>query len=197
MDTESADLLKRRDLLKRAAWLLGGAISAPAALAILQGCSAQENGSAPVATKLLNAAQLALVAEIAEIMIPKTTTSGAKDAGVPVFIDSVLDAVYPQDAQVRFTAGLAEFETAAKSSGKAFLEREPAERAVFVRHSLEQALAGEHDPKPFILMTRELTLLGYFTSQVGISENMDYVPVPTVYHGCVPLTQMKKHVYWE
>ena len=66
-----------------------------------------------------------------------------------------------------------------------------------MRQSLEQALAGEHDPKPFILMTRELTLLGYFTSQVGISENMDYVPVPTVYHGCVPLTQMKKHVYWE
>jgi hypothetical protein len=197
MDTEHPDVLKRRELLKRAAWLLGGAVSAPAALAILQGCSAKESGGAPVATKLLNAAQLALVAEIAEIVIPKTTTSGAKDAGVPVFIDSVLDAVYPQDAQVRFTAGLAEFEAAAKSSGKAFLEREPAERAAFVRQSLEQALAGEHDPKPFILMTRELTLLGYFTSQVGISENMDYVPVPTVYHGCVPLTQMKKHVYWE
>jgi len=197
MDTEQPDLLQRREMLKRAAWLLGGAISAPAALAILQGCSAQESGGAPVATKLLNASQLALVAEIAEIMIPKTTTSGAKDAGVPVFIDSVLDAVYPQDAQERFTAGLAEFEAAAKSSGQAFLEREPAERVAFVQHSLEAALAGERDPKPFILMTRELTLLGFFTSRVGISENMDYVPVPTVYHGCVPLSQMKKHVYWE
>jgi hypothetical protein len=197
LDTEHPDLLRRRDLLKRAAWLLGGAVSAPAALAILQGCSAKESAGAPVATKLLDAAQLALVAEIAEIMIPKTTTSGAKDAGVPLFIDGVLDAVYPQDAKARFTAGLAEFEAAAKSSGRAFLEREPAERVAFVQQSLEQALAGEHDPKPFILMTRELTLLGYFTSQVGISENMDYVPVPTVYHGCVPLSQMKKHVYWE
>ena len=184
-------------MLKRAAWLLGGAISAPAALAILQGCSAKEGGGAPVATKLLTAAQLALVAEIAEIMIPKTTTSGAKDAGVPLFIDSVLDAVYPKDAQDRFTAGLAEFEAAAKTSGQAFLERAPAERVAFVKQSLETALAGEHESKPFILMTRELTLLGFFTSQVGISENMDYVPVPTVYHGCVPLAQMKKHVYWE
>ncbi|MEO8063305.1 MAG: gluconate 2-dehydrogenase subunit 3 family protein [Pseudomonadota bacterium] len=194
---ESPVLLERRELLKRAAWLLGGAVSAPAALAILQGCSAKEGGGAPVATKILTAAQLALVAEIAEIMIPKTTTSGAKDAGVPVFIDSVLDAVYPKDAQDRFTAGLKEFDAAAKSSGKAFLEREPAERVAFVKQSLEAALAGERDPKPFILMTRELTLLGFFTSQVGISENMDYVPVPTVFHGCVPLTQMKKHVYWE
>jgi hypothetical protein len=197
MNTESADLLKRRELLKRAAWLLGGTISAPAALAILQGCSAKENDSPPAATKLLNAAQLALVAEIAEVMIPKTTTSGARDAGVPVFIDSVLDAVYPKDAQERFTAGLAEFEAAAKTSGQAFLERAPAERVAFVKQTLETALAGEREPKPFILMTRELTLLGFFTSQVGISENMDYVPVPTVYHGCVPLTQMKKHVYWE
>jgi gluconate 2-dehydrogenase gamma chain len=197
MNTESPELLQRREMLRRAAWLLGGAVSAPAALAILQGCSARDDGEAPPALKLLTAAQLALVAEIAEIMIPKTTTSGAKDAGVPAFIDRVLDAVYPQDAQARFIAGLAEFEAAARSSGVAFLEREPAERAAYVRHSLETALAGEREPKPFILMARELTLLGFFTSQVGITENMEYVPVPTVFRGCVPLTQMKKHVYWE
>ena len=195
---EDAQLVQRRELLRRAAWLLGGAISAPAALAILQGCSARETAAVSTAPlKILNAAQLALVAEIAEIMIPKTTTSGARDAGVPAFIDVVLDAVYPADAQQRFTAGLAEFEAAAKSSGKAFLEREPAERVAFVQQSLAAALAGERDPKPFILMTRELTLLGFFTSRAGISENMQYEAVPTVYHGCVPLSQMKKHVYWE
>ena len=66
-----------------------------------------------------------------------------------------------------------------------------------MKQHLEAALAEGGDPKPFILMVRELTLLGFFTSRVGISENMDYVPVPTVYHGCVPLAQMKKHVYWE
>ena len=46
-------------------------------------------------------------------------------------------------------------------------------------------------------MARELTLLGYFTSEVGITENMEYVSVPTAFHGCVPLSQMKKPVYWE
>ena len=66
-----------------------------------------------------------------------------------------------------------------------------------MKQSLEQALEGEHNPKPFILMARELTLLGFFTSRVGITENMEYVPVPTAYHGCVPLSEMKKHVYWE
>ena len=86
----------------------------------------------------------------------------------------------------------------ARDSGKPFLEREPAERVDFVKQSLVMALAAEHgDDKPFILMARELTLLGYFTSKVGITENMEYVPVPTAFHGCVPLSQMKKHVYWE
>jgi hypothetical protein len=188
----------RRALQKRAAWLLGGAISAPAALAVLQGCSAKQEPAAAGATpKFLDAPQLALVAEIAEILIPKTDTSGARDAGVPAFIDSALEALYPAADQARYKAGLSQFEQAAASAGKRFLDQDAAARAAFVRQSLEAALAGERHPKPFILMTRELTLLGYFSSKVGITENMEYVAVPTAFHGCVPLSQMKKHVYWE
>jgi hypothetical protein len=184
------ELLQRRELLRRAAWLLGGAVSAPAALAILQGCSAKEPTADASTLKVLSAAQLALVAEIAEIMLPRTNTSGARDAGVPEFIDQVLDAVYPKDGQERFTSGLAAFE-------KPFLERPAAERPGFVKLSLEAALEAKADPKPFILMIRELTILGYFSSRLGILDNMEYVPVPAGFQGCVPLSQMKKHVYWE
>ena len=77
------------------------------------------------------------------------------------------------------------------------LERDPAARTDYVKSTLTAALAGERSPKPFILMTRELALLGYFTSRVGITGNMEYVPVPTAFHGCVPLSRMGKHVYWE
>jgi gluconate 2-dehydrogenase gamma chain len=191
-----SEMMQRRELLRRAAWLLGGAISAPAALAVLQGCSKQEPGVV-VATKFLTAAELGVVAEIAEIMIPKTDTGGAKDAGVPAFIDTALDGLYPQPDRDRFRKGLADFETAAKATGKPFLERQPVARVDYVKSTLAAALAGEHTPKPFILMTRELALLGYFTSKVGITENMEYVAVPAAFHGCVPLSQMAKHVYWE
>jgi hypothetical protein len=195
---DSPDLKQRRELLRRAAWMLGGAISAPAALAILQGCSARESsdtlGWVP---KFLQPQQGKVIAEIAEIIIPKTATSGAADAGVPAFIDLVLADVYPKEAQDRFNAGYADFEAAAKNHGKPFLEQELAQRVAFVQHSLDSALATEHEQKPFILMARELTLLGFFTSRAGILENMEYVAVPTAYHGCVPLSQMKKHVYWE
>jgi hypothetical protein len=189
----------RREILKRAAWLLGSAISAPAALAVLQGCSPKQEPDAEGAARpgFLGASELALVGEIAEILIPKTDTSGAKDAGVPAFIDSALAALYPAEDQARFKTGLAQFEKVAGAAGKSFLEQDAPARAAFVRQSLEAALAGEHDPRPFILMTRELALLGYFSSKVGITENMEYVAVPTAYHGCVPLSQMKKPVYWE
>jgi hypothetical protein len=195
---DTAKMMQRREILRRAAWLLGGAISAPAALAVLQGCSAKEQPGAAAATpKFLSATELALVAEIAEIMIPKTDTSGAQDAGVPAFIDLALDGLYPAADQARYKSGLAEFESAARASGKPFLEQDVPARTAFLQQSLEAALAGEQKPKPFILMTRELALLGYFTSKVGITENMEYVSVPTAFHGCVPLSQMKKAVYWE
>jgi gluconate 2-dehydrogenase gamma chain len=192
-------IMQRREVLRRVAWMLGGAVSAPAALAILQGCSAKNSPPATaVDAKFLTApSQMEIVSAIADIIIPKTSTSGAIDAGVPAFIDVVLADVYPKDAQQRFTAGLGEFAAAAIASGRPFLEQDPAARVAFVRQSLEKALEGASDPKPFILMARELTLLGFFTSKVGITENMEYVAVPTAYHGCVPLSQMKKHVYWE
>ncbi len=195
---DTPEMMQRREILRRAAWLLGGAISAPAALAVLQGCSAKEEpGAAAAAPRFLTAAELALVAEISEIMIPKTDTSGARDAGVPAFIDMALDGLYAPEDQARFKSGLAEFETAARDSGKPFLEQDAPVRTAFLQQSLTAALAGERKPKPFILMTRELALLGYFTSKVGITENMEYVSVPTAFHGCVPLSQMKKPVYWE
>jgi hypothetical protein len=187
-------------LLRRVGLMLGGAVSAPAALAILQGCSAKDPAVSAAAFTpkfLTGPSHMDIVTRIADIIIPKTETSGAIDAGVPAFMDLVLADVYPKDAQERFTTGLAEFAKPASSGGKSFLEQESSQQVATVQQALASALAGERNPKPFILMARELTLLGFFSSRVGITENMEYVPVPTVYHGCVPLSQMKKHVYWE
>jgi hypothetical protein len=192
----SDELLRRRELLRRAAWLLGGAVSAPAALAILEGCSAKDQ-PADWTPRFFKGAEAQVVTAIADVILPRTTTSGALDAGVPAFIDSVMLAVYPEEAQQRFHAGFTEFEAASRADGKAFLEQDAAGRAAAVTKALQAALAGNPDPRPFILMVRELTLLGYFSSRVGITENMEYVPVPGAYHGCVPVSKMNKPVYWE
>jgi gluconate 2-dehydrogenase gamma chain len=188
---DSPELLERREVLRRVAWLLGGAVSAPAALAILQGCSAKDAPSAAAWTpKFFKGSQKDVVTAIADIILPKTDTSGALDANVPAFIDSMLADVYDSAAQARFNRGFAEFE--------GFLGRDAASRTTFVKESLEKAIAAENDDgKPFILMTRELTLLGFYTSQVGIGENMEYSQAPGPFHGCVPISKMAKPVQWE
>ena len=195
---ESPEMLQRREVLRRAAWLLGGAVSAPAALAILQGCSAKDAPAAADWTpKFFKGNEAGIVTAIADIIIPKTDTSGALDANVPAFIDSMMADVYASDAQQHFHAGCAEFEAATQADGKAFLKQDRAAQTAAVTQALEAAVAADQQPRPFILMARELTLLGFYTSRVGITENMEYQAVPTAYHGCVPLSQMKKPVYWE
>jgi hypothetical protein len=196
---DSPEMMERREVLKRVAWMLGGAVSAPAALAILQGCSAKDAPSVAQWTpKFFKGSQKDVITALADTILPKTATSGALDANVPAFIDSMLADVYDASAKERFNKGFAEFEQAAKSGGKPFVERDAAGRTAFVKESLEQALGEEgKDGKPFVLMARELTLLGFYTSRVGIAENMEYSQAPGPFHGCVPLSEMNKPVQWE
>ena len=196
---DTPEVMERRVLLRRVAWMIGGAVSAPAAMAILQGCSAKD---APAAAdwkpKFFQGKQAEVVSAIADIILPKGDTSGALDANVPQFIDLMLADVYDAAARDRFSAGFAEFAARASGSGKAFLDRDADSRTGYVREALEAALtADKAGGRPFILMVRELTLLGFYTSRPGITENFEYQAVPGEYHGCVNIADMKKPVYWE
>ena len=50
--------------------------------------------------------------------------------------------------------------------------------------------------RPFILMTKELTLLGFFTSKAGATQILQYQAVPGSYHACVPLAQAGNGKTW-
>jgi gluconate 2-dehydrogenase gamma chain len=202
--------LNRREAIRRVALLMGGAVSTPAILGVLAGCSAEPDSAKPGADAewkpaFLTGAQAALVAEVAEIMIPRTDTPGAKDVGIPAFIDKMLKDVYPKDGQAHFVAGLADFESQAKRDhGRAFLELEPALRATLVKQVHDPAVVAEREEtlplsqrhRPFILTMKELTLLGYFTSEPGATQVLQYRPVPGAYHACVPLAQAGKGRTW-
>lgn len=197
--------ISRREAIRRVALLMGGAVSAPAILGVLAGCSAEPAAQAEWKPTFLTQAQAALVAEVAEIMIPRTDTPGAKDVGIPAFIDKMLKDVYPKEAQSRFFAGLAELETrATREHGRAFLELEPALRAALVRQAHDPAVEAERASslplakrqRPFILTMKELTLLGFFTSQPGATQVLQYRPVPGAYHGCVPLAEAGNGKTW-
>jgi gluconate 2-dehydrogenase gamma chain len=191
--------MNRREAIERTALILGYAVSASAMAGVLNGCkSSPELAFKPV---FLSEDQAKSVAEIAEIIIPKTDTPGAKDTGVPAFIDIMLKEVYKKEDQDRFLAGLGEFESGAKQAyGDSFINLDSEKQMEWVKKIHDQAITEMKAKKPdqrnvgrpFILMTKELTLLGFFTSEPGATQVLHYEPVPGAYHGCVPLAEVGK-----
>jgi gluconate 2-dehydrogenase gamma chain len=196
-------ILTRREALKRVAWLMGGTVSASAILAIQKGYSA----TTPAGRKpsILTPPQMSIVSTVAEIMIPRTDTPGAIDVGVPGFIDLMLADVYTQKDREHYLAGLADFDAAAHTEqGKEFVALEPTHQVTLVRRFHDAAVIEEQRPdrlredlpRPFILMTKELTLLGFFTSQAGATQVLQYVAVPGSYHACLPVEQAGNGKTW-
>jgi hypothetical protein len=190
--------MKRRDALGRVALIMGGALSAPTMLAFLEGCKSASDTSSAI-TFPFPAERKSLVSEIAEIIIPKTDTPGAKEAKVGEFIEMMLKDCYAAKDQESFNKGLSELEK------KDFLKATPAEQTKILTEmeatsKAELTKAGEEKKKyteagkeytdagvPFFRLMKELTLLGYFTSEQGATLALDYVPVPGRYDGCIDL----------
>ncbi len=196
--------MDRREAIKRTSLILGYAVSTPVMAAMLKGCKAKaELNYKPV---FFSEDQARLVGEIAETIIPKTDTPGAKDVGVPGFIDSMIREVYSKPDQESFIKGLMEFDVEAKNQyDHPFIDCTPEEQLAFVKAQNEKALskssggssegwwaAGGGSDKPFILKIKELTLLGFFTSEPGATKVLQYNQVPGPYKGCVPLVDVGK-----
>jgi len=196
--------MNRREAIQRTALALGYAISAPALAGVLKGCKAAPELSYKPA--FFTEDQARTVAEMAEIIIPKTSTPGAKDVGVPGFIDSMLNEVYEKSDQDSFLEGLAAFEEDAKKThGNAFFDCKPEDQVALFRKHHDEALAaakgggstgwwnaGAAADKPFVLKVKELTLLGFFTSEPGATQVLQYNQVPGPFQGCVPLADVGK-----
>jgi gluconate 2-dehydrogenase gamma chain len=187
--------MDRREAIKRTAWIMGGAVSAPALIGILKGCTAKPTLDwKPV---FLTAEQGALVSEVAEIIIPKTDTPGAKDVGVPGFIDQMVNECFQKEDQDKFLNGLKAFdEDAKKEYGDAFVELDAEQQTAFVKKVHDAAVNSEETDRPFILALKELTMLGFFTSEAGATQVLQYNPVPGSYNGCVPLSEAGNGKTW-
>ena len=190
--------MDRREALKRTAWIMGGAISAPAIMGILKGCSAKPTIDwKPV---FLSADQGALVTQVADIIIPKTDTPGAKEVGVPGFIDQIVAECFKKEDQDKFVEELKAFDDAAKKEhGDAFVDLDAEQQAAFVKKVHDAAVEAKDEPgapRPFILQLKELTMLGFFTSEPGATQVLQYSPVPGAYKGCIPVSEAGNGKTW-
>jgi hypothetical protein len=197
--------MNRREAIKQVAWLMGGVVSAPAILGVLSGCSPKASTGVAWKPVFLTEGQGAVVAEVAELMIPRTDTPGAGDVGVPAFIDLMLKDCYTKEDQERFIHGLNALDEDAKAAqGKGFMQLAPEQRMALVQKAHDAAAAEERNKslppaqleRPFVLMMKELSMLGYFTSKVGATQVLQYIAVPGAFHACIPVAEAGNGKTW-
>lgn len=184
--------IDRKEAIKRTALLIGGAVFAPNVLGILKGCTAQPGLDwDPV---LFTKEQARLVSALADVIIPADEYPSASQAGVPAFIESMINDVYTEEQRNKFLEGLDAF---AEQTG-AELETHYSEAADEQRFEIaynenQNALEIDREGEmPFFLRFKELTILGYFTSEVGATEVLRFEQIPGIYDGCVPFAEVGK-----
>lgn len=156
-------------------------------------------GRAAAATTLtwtptaLNPDQARLVDVVAELIIPATDTPGARDAGVPQFIDRALADYCDRAQKERLLGGLARMDADARLvHGDVFVTLTPQQQADLLTVYDQEAAAtrGQNGSPHFFLDLEDLVTVGYFTSEQGATQALRYEPVPGAYHGCVPLAEV-------
>jgi hypothetical protein len=161
--------MNRREAVAHTAWLLGGIFSAPTVQAMERwNDSNTRPNNALIA--FLSESQRATLERMADLILPRTDTPGALDVGVPDFIELMIRDCYTKPVQTQFTTGLAELDR----SG--FLSLSSDQQTAALKRI--EADAQKSTTPTFWLLAKELTLLGYYTSEAGIKTSFDYQPIP-------------------
>lgn len=182
--------MERRELLKM--------IFAATGVAMV-GLPGLVQGQAPAngPKNTFSAAEVGTLDEIAETILPRTKTPGAKDAGVGAFMAQFVTDCYTARQQATFRAGLADID---KRAGGRFVSLTPQARTELLRaldaearkHVAEVTETGaaevaEAMPHPFT-MIKQLVIFSFFTSKVAATEVLKYVAVPGRYDGDLAYT---------
>lgn len=182
----SPHLLSRREAIARIAVLMGGAVI---------GSEIMLHGQTTPATAgnlTFTSAEIALLDEIGETIIPTTNTPGAKAVQIGAFMVSMVNECYEEPNRAAFKAGLPKVHAAATAKfGHDFLAASPIERtAVLNELDAEQRrytlTKTKDDPAHYFRMMKQLTLLGYFTSETGATQALRFTEVPGRYDGNAP-----------
>lgn len=174
--------MDRRTALKQTAMLLGSSVAG--AELFLSGCAAKEDGSTSFLT-----GQLALMDEIGETILPDSEESpGAKAANIGLFMATMVADCYDKEEQDLFASGLGAIDQLAVNRySRGFLNlTQPQRTELLTELDAEATLASKEGRPHFYTLMKQLTLLGYFTSEIGVTQALRYDSAPGSYDGCVP-----------
>ena len=143
------------------------------------------------------AEQREAVVALAEAIIPETDTPGAGEAGVVEFIEMIVSEWMRSDERERFMRGLAHVDEHAESlSGVRFAYAgEARQTAILSGLEAEGRVLMESDedtPTPFFHQFRGLVLSGYYTSEIGMKQELLWQETPGRFEGCVDLADVTR-----
>lgn len=169
--------MERRSVIRYLLTVSGGMILFPSCL----------NGSGKASIKLrnldINSDQENLMAEIAQMLIPKTDTPGAKELGIHLFVLKMLDDCYEKDAQQRFVKGLQELDDRTKKRfGNAFVNCTTAQRQKILE-TIERKEDYSVEIFDFYQIMKDRTIQGYLNSEYVMTNLVIYELVPGRYNG--------------
>ena len=176
--------MDRRELLKMIAAVTGCALVADDEL----WASADPQSPLPYSS-----ADVDLLDDVAETILPRTDTPGARDAAVGQFIARYSAACYPPERIALLQAGLRDIEAQMRSLHRTgFRQASPQAKTSLLitldgqakAHAAGKAAGG--GPPHYFTLIKQLTLLGFFTSEPGETRVVRYRPVPGKYKGCIP-----------
>jgi hypothetical protein len=177
--------MNRREAVQYIGLLLGGTLVGSSAF--LTGCKT-ENKS----TKAFTDEDISYLDEISDTILPATATPGAKAAKVGRFMTVMVNDCYDENDQKVFHEGMEKLnDFSEKTYDKPFMKITPEQRHdLLVKLDSEQkeymTNKKKEEPSHYFRMMKELTLLGYFTSEIGCTKARRYVESPGKFVGDLP-----------
>ena len=185
-------IVDRRTALAGVAAMFGAGLFAP----IARAAAAAGRGAPPVVSegppsvRVFTPLQHATMTALSERVIPTTDTPGAIAAGVPAYLEKLLaDWALPED-RVPIIAGLDALAAKSMADYKVSpVQATPAQQDALLTAAMEGAVPGGME---FFDAFRQLVITGYYTSEVGMTQEREYLPVPGEYDGAFPYSKVNK-----
>ncbi len=191
-------MIDRRAAIQRITAVLGFTLSGPTLAGLLSGCQPPGPGAG---LRTLAAAQKSLLDVLTEHILPRTDTLGANAAGVTEFIDMMMTDFYAEADRGRFFDGLASLDAEdflRKTASEQFARLDALDAEAFPdlavmseadRTAFQTRRAAEG--RPFIATLKELTLAGYYTSEIGATQELRVNPMGS-FRGDISVSEVER-----
>ncbi len=174
---------------------LGGILALPALRRLpadpLARARVAHEQAARIPPDFFNPHQRETVTTVAELIIPATDTPGAREAGVGGFIELIVGSWYTDLDRDAFLQGLRGLDEQSRAAfGADFLGGTPGQQVDLLTALEAEARRNpaSQRPTPFFSRIKSLTISGYYTSELGMRDELHYEVIPGSYDGCVPLS---------